>query len=80
LAYRQTGRGDQDAEPHRVAIGHEHMARAVRWSGDREERETPTEEGMSWVRHLDLFGKGLRRVVERGIMKWSRLTAFLTLS
>ena len=48
------------------------MAGAVRWPGDREDEEAPTEEGVSGIRHLDLFGEGLRRVVERGIMKASR--------
>ena len=48
------------------------MAGAVRWPGDREDEEAPTEEGVSGIRRLDLFGEGLRRVVERGIMKASR--------
>jgi hypothetical protein len=76
----QAGRGNRDAELHRVAIGDEHMAGAVRWSGNREDEEAPTEEGVSGIRHLDLFGWGLRRVVERGIMKASRLTILTTRS
>ena len=50
------------------------MAGAVGWSGDRDDGKTPAEEGVSRIRHLNLFGKGLRRVVERGIMKGSRST------
>ena len=49
------------------------MAGAVGWSRDREDEEAPAEERVSGIRHLDLFGEGLRRVVERGIMKGSRL-------
>ena len=61
LAYHRAGRGDGDAELHPVAIGDEYMAGAVGWSGDRDDGKTPAEEGVSRVRHLNLFGKGLRR-------------------
>jgi hypothetical protein len=49
------------------------MAGAVGWSGDREDEEAPAEERVSGIRHLDLFRKGARWVVERGIMKGSRM-------
>jgi hypothetical protein len=50
------------------------MAGTVEWSGDRDDEKAAAEEGVSRIRHLDLFGKGLRRVVERGIMKGSSST------
>src|SRR4051795_3935334 len=74
LARCQAGRGDGDAEPHRVAVGHEHEGGAARISGDREDGEAASEEGMGRVGYLDLLGRSLGRVVERGIMEGIRST------
>jgi hypothetical protein len=63
----QTGRGDGDAESHRLAIGDEHDRGAARLTADREDGEAAPEEGMSRVGYLDLLRERFRWVVDRGI-------------
>jgi len=78
LARRQAGRGDGDAEPHRVAIGDEHDCGPTRLTTDREDGESASEEGMGGIRYLDRLRERLRWVVERGIMVGSRSTRSTT--
>jgi hypothetical protein len=77
LARCQAGRGDRDAEPHRVAIGDEHDRGVAGLSTDREDGEAAPEEGMGRVGYLDLVRGRLRRVVERGIMAGFRLIIWI---
>jgi hypothetical protein len=80
LARRQAGRGDGDAEPHRVAIGHEHERGAARLTGDGDDGEAAPEEGMGRVGYLDLLGRELGRVVDGGIKAGLRSTTSTTRS
>jgi hypothetical protein len=47
-------------------------------TGDRDDGEAASEEGMGRVGYLDLLGRGLGRVVEGGIMEGSRSTRSTT--
>jgi hypothetical protein len=79
LALYQAGRGDGDAELHRVAIGHEHEC-GVSWlTGDGDDGEAAAEERMGRVSYFDLLGRELGRVVDGGIKAWLRLTRFRTI-
>ena len=82
MARCQIGRGDGDAEPDRVAIGHEDEGGATGISGDREDGEAASEERVGRVGYLDLFGRGLGRVIEWGIkvrFRWSRSCTSLSI-
>jgi hypothetical protein len=71
LARRQAGRGEGDAQAHRLAIGHEDDRGALGLPTDREDGEAASEEGVGRVGYLDFLRE--RWVVERGIMKGFRL-------
>jgi hypothetical protein len=78
LSGGQAGRSDGYAESHRFAIGDEHDRGAARLAADREDGEAAPEEGMGRVGYLDLLRERLRWVVDRGIMKGSRSTIWIT--
>ena len=69
---------DRNAKPHRVTIGDEDVAGTVRLVADGKDREATPEERVCWVRHLDVFRQGRRRVVERGINVLVRSTLWTT--
>jgi hypothetical protein len=74
----EVSHGDGEAKAHETAIGHDHVARALRESTDGENGEPPAMERMGRVGYLDLFRSGRWRVLERGIMLWDRLIRLAT--
>jgi hypothetical protein len=63
---------DRNAQAHEVSIGHENMARTLRWMADRQDGEALPEKRVSRIGYLDLVGGRIRRVVEQGILLLSR--------
>jgi hypothetical protein len=66
---------DGDAQTHSFPVGHDYLARTLRRMADGKNLETPPEQRVGRVGHLDLVKFARSWVLEGGIMLLGRSTA-----